>query len=233
MTIINKKFKIIENTHQEKTMANLSKLLKEKDMSQVELAKQLGRDKTTVNRWVKNSREVAWDNAVQIAKVLECHPIDIIEGGKSEILLQKKCFWDGKVHDLTKNEQHRIPVPYEYNHERILAIQMESPGTHTDGEIWLFDIPKNKKFHKSAIGRICYLVPTKEAYKLCLKEFKHKCTPVVALLKPNGDGTLAIVNSSTGKALNEACHNVPPEFLEIATPVKAKYDPELFNLVIK
>ena len=113
MTNINNKLKlkIIENQHSEKTMANLSKLLKAKDMSQVELAKQLGRDKTTVNRWVKNSREVAWDNAVEIAKVLECHPVDIIEGGKSEIVLSQKCSWDGVVKDLTTEEQHRIPIP--------------------------------------------------------------------------------------------------------------------------
>ena len=88
MTINNRKLRLIENSHSEKTMANLSKLLKENDMSQVDLAKQLGRDKTTVNRWVKNSREVAWDNAVEIAKVLKCHPVDIIEGGKSEIKLE-------------------------------------------------------------------------------------------------------------------------------------------------
>ena len=51
---------------------------------------------------------------------------------------------------------------------------MEARGTPSDGEIWLFDMPKNKKFHKSAIGRICYLAPSKEAAKLALKEFKHK-----------------------------------------------------------
>ena len=233
MTINNKKLRLVENAHSEKTMANLSKLLKDNDMSQVELAKQLGRDKTTVNRWVKNSREVAWDNAVEISKVLKCHPIDIIEGGKSEIVLKQKCFFDGVVKDLTKEEQHKIPIPYEYNHKNIMAIQMECQGTPPDGEIWLFDMPKNKKFHKSAIGRICYLAPSKEAAKLALKEFKHKCTPCVGLLKPNGDGTLAILNSSTGKILNQACNNVPPNFLEVATPVKAKYDPELINLVIK
>ena len=96
MTINNKKLRLVENAHSEKTMDNLSKLLKDNDMSQVELAKQLGRDKTTVNRWVKNSREVAWDNAVEISKVLKCHPVDIIEGGKSEIVLQQKCFFDAK-----------------------------------------------------------------------------------------------------------------------------------------
>ena len=105
MTINNKKLRLVENAHSEKTMANLSKLLKDNDMSQVELAKQLGRDKTTVNRWVKNSREVAWDNAVEISKVLKCHPVDIIEGGKSEIVLKEKCNWDGRVWNLKKEDQ--------------------------------------------------------------------------------------------------------------------------------
>ena len=53
MTINNKKLRLVENAHSEKTMDNLSKLLKDNDMSQVELAKKTGRDKTTVNRWVK------------------------------------------------------------------------------------------------------------------------------------------------------------------------------------
>ncbi len=42
MTINNKKLRLVENAHSEKTMDNLSKLLKDNDMSQVELAKKLG-----------------------------------------------------------------------------------------------------------------------------------------------------------------------------------------------
>ena len=210
MTINNKKIKLIENTHSEKTMANLSKLLKDNDMSQVELAKQLGRDKTTVNRWVKNSREVAWDNAVEIAKVLKCHPVDIIEGGKSEIVLKEKCNWDGRVWNLKKEDQYVIPIPFEYNHKNIRAVLVEARGTPNDGEIWLFDVNGSKKFDKNSVGKICYL------------EGK-KIKPVISLLHPTGDGKLTILNTFNGKVIHA---KIDPYDLEIAAPVKVKYDPE-------
>lgn len=210
MTINNKKLKLIENSHSEKTMANLSKLLKDNDMSQVELAKQLGRDKTTVNRWVKNSREVAWDNAVEISKVLKCHPVDIIEGGKSEIILKEKCNWDGRVWQLKKEEQFLIPIPYEYNHKNTRAVLVEARGTPNDGEIWLFNIIESKKFNKNSVGKICYL------------EGK-KIKPVIALLHPTGDGNLSIMNTFNKKVIHS---QIDPYDLDIAAPVKVKYDPE-------
>ena len=210
MTINNKKIKLIENTHSEKTMANLSKLLKDNDMSQVELAKQLGRDKTTVNRWVKNSREVAWDNAVEISKVLKCHPVDIIEGGKSEIVLKEKCNWDGRVWDLKKEEQYPIPIFYECNHKTIKAVLIEARGTPNDGEVWLFNIISSKKFNKNSVGKICYL------------EGK-KIKPVIALLHPTGDGNLSIMNTFNKKVIHS---QIDPYDLDIAAPVKVKYDPE-------
>jgi len=210
MTINNKKLRLVENAHSEKTMANLSKLLKDNDMSQVELAKQLGRDKTTVNRWVKNSREVAWDNAVEISKVLKCHPVDIIEGGKSEIILKEKCNWDGRVWQLKKEEQFPIPIPYEYNHKNTRAVLVEARGTPNDGEIWLFNIIESKKFNKNSVGKICYL------------EGK-KIKPVIALLHPTGDGNLSIMNTFNKKVIHS---QIDPYDLDIAAPVKVKYDPE-------
>ena len=210
MTINKKKLKLVENQHSEKTMANLSKLLKDNDMSQVELAKQLGRDKTTVNRWVKNSREVAWDNAVEIAKVLKCHPVDIIEGGKSEIVLKEKCNWDGRVWNLKKEDQYIIPIPFEYNHKNIRAVLVEARGTPNDGEIWLFDVNGSKKFNKNSVGKICYL------------EGK-KIKPVISLLHPTGDGKLTILNTFNGKIIHA---KIDPYDLDIAAPVKVKYDPE-------
>ena len=209
------KFKIIGNMHQEKTLANLSKLLKEKDMSQVELAKQLGRDKTTVNRWVKNSREVAWDNAVEIAKVLNCHPVDIIEGGKSEILLKQKCYYNGTVVDLPKEEQIKIPISYELNKKDVKVILIEARGTPCDGEIWVFNVPRVKTFCKNAIGKVCYLelINSKSTKKF------------LCLLSPNGDGTLKLVNNRSKLPIPDINTSLNPYDFKIATPVRAKYDP--------
>ena len=215
MTINNKKLKLVENHHQEKTLANLSKLLKEKDMSQVELAKQLGRDKTTVNRWVKNSREVAWDNAVEIAKVLNCHPVDIIEGGKSEILLKQKCYYNGTVVDLPKEEQIKIPISYELNKKDVKVILIEARGTPCDGEIWVFNVPRVKTFCKNAIGKVCYLelINSKSTKKF------------LCLLSPNGDGTLKLVNNRSKLPIPDINTSLNPYDFKIATPVRAKYDP--------
>ena len=68
LTYDNKKYWLISNNHLENAEMLLDKLLKENDMSQADLAKAVGKDATTINRWVKNSRAIAWENAVEIAK---------------------------------------------------------------------------------------------------------------------------------------------------------------------
>ena len=91
MTIKNK-FTVIKNdivgadNHDKKTMALLKKLLIEKDMTQQDLARLLHRDKTTISRWSNDSREIHWDNAVAIAKILNVHPVEIYQP-RSEIVL--------------------------------------------------------------------------------------------------------------------------------------------------
>ena len=225
MAISDQKLKLIRNNHLEETEMLLHRLLKEKDMSQAEFAKKIGKDASTINRWIKNSRAIAWDSAEKIAKVLGVHPVDVYQPNK-KIILKQKCSWNGVIVDYPKEEQLSINIPYEYNTECVRAVLMDCPGTSTDGEIWLFDTPKTKKFVKTAITKHCYIEPTAEAIKLAKKQFNHDCTPCLGVLKPNGDGTLSIIGSITGKPLNEACVNVPPNFLKIAVPVKAKYDPD-------
>ena len=67
MTI--KNIRLISNNHLENAEMLLDKLLKENDMSQADLAKaKVGKDATTINRWVKNSRAIAWENAVVYCK---------------------------------------------------------------------------------------------------------------------------------------------------------------------
>ena len=169
MTIEKTKLHIVDNKkgkqeHKTETMALLKKLLDEKGSSQLELANTLGRDKTTVNRWVKNSREISWDNAEKIAAVLGCHPVDIY-APKNQIKLRYYAKWDGDVLEFEKQEQSIISIPYEYYHENVKAVQIQAPGFHADGEIWLFDMPIAKKFSKFAIGKLCYLTASKNFKK--------------------------------------------------------------------
>ena len=44
---------------------------------------------------------------------------------------------------------------------------------------------------------------------------------------------MMIVNSYTDEPINPLCQNLDPEDLEYATPVKAKYDPDMVNFTIK
>ena len=88
MTINKPELRIINNTHQQETMAELKRLLDSKHMTQAELGTALKRDKTTINRWSKNSREITWDNAIKIAKVLNVHPVEVFQP-RQEILIDK------------------------------------------------------------------------------------------------------------------------------------------------
>ncbi len=232
---IRNKLKLIKNDHLEETNMLLDKLLKKQNMSQADFAKKVGKDASTVNRWIKNSRAIAWDNAEKIAKVLNCHPVDVYKPNK-EIMLQNFCKWDGYVCDIEKEDQHLIHIPYEYHHKNLKAIQMQTPGTHHDGEIWLFDMPSQKKFSRFAIGKICYLTASKkfqDKNKKYMKDTNQQCRPLIALLKATGDGKMEIVNSYTNKPINPLCNNIEPEDLEYATPVKAKYDPHLVHFTLK
>lgn len=229
MTIDKKTFKLIKNNHIEKTEMLLNKLLQDKDMSQADFAKKIDKDPSTINRWIKNSRSISWDNAIDIADILNIHPIEVYQPNQ-KVKLQFKCTWDCIIEKIEKENQTTIKIPYEYNHEFIRAVQMDCPGTSTDGEIWLFDIPKNKKFVKSAIGRLCYM-KSSETYKN--KNKKNGYQECVALLKPNGNGTFDIIHNHTAKHINEHSTNLLPSDFEIASPVKAKFDPELLNFINK
>ena len=124
-------------------------------MSQAELAKAVVKDATTINRWVKNSRAIAWENAIELAKVLKCHPVDIYQP-KSEVVLKSSLNANFTVQPIEKENQKKIQIPFEYYNPEVTAILVNIPGSHVDGEIYLFDIPKIKKFSSQALGKQCY-----------------------------------------------------------------------------
>ena len=214
---------VISNSHLEQRDLLLNKLLKDNDMSQADLAKAVGKDATTINRWVKNSRAIAWENAMELAKVLKCHPVDIYQP-RSEVILRWYVDWKYEVKMYPKENQIKIPIPFEYYHEKIRAVQVNIPGSHVDGEIYLFDIPQVKKFSSEAIGKYCYFTVSKVLRK------KHKdAVDVMGILKANEDLTFSIMNPLTKKPVNSNCDSFPLEHLEIATPCKVKYNPNLLH----
>ena len=213
--------KVIANNHLENRDLLLDKLLKYNGVSQAELAKALGKDAATINRWVKNSRAIAWENAIELAKVLKCHPVDIYQP-RSEVILRWFVDWKYEVKMYPKENQIKIPIPFEYYHPGIRAIQVDIPGSHVDGEVYLFDIPKVKKFSSEAISKYCYFTMSEE-----LKKKRKDATDVIGILKANEDLTFTILNPLTRKPVNDFCQNFLISDLEIATPVKVKYNPNL------
>jgi transcriptional regulator with XRE-family HTH domain len=228
MTIEKPILQIVKNNigkHQNETMALLKKLLVNKGMNQIDLAKELHRDKTTVNRWVKNSREITWENAEKIAAVLKVHPVEVYQP-KSEIVLKYYVDSNYTVQKFDEDNLHKISIPFEFYHPNVRAVQFNMPGSFWDGQVVLFDIPKIKKFNKFAIGKFCYCTPS----KAFLKKNKNAKNAVVGVLKTNEDNTLKIIHPITQQPINKYSVSFMPEDLEIATPVKAKYDPELLNI---
>ena len=226
MVIKKSDIRVIANNHLEHRDLLLNKLLKDNDMSQADLAKAVGKDATTINRWVKNSRAIAWENAIELAKVLNCHPVDIYQP-RSEVVLRWFVDWKYEVKLYPKENQIKIPIPFEYYHPGIRAIQVNIPGSHVDGEVYLFDIPKVKKFSSDCIGKYCYFTASKE-----LKKRNKNAVDVIGILKANEDLTFTILNPLTRKPINPGCENFPMDDLEIATPVKVKYNPNLLHKTI-
>ena len=228
MTIKNK-FTLIKNDilktvdHKKETMALLKKLLLEKDMTQQDLARLLHRDKTTISRWSNDSREINWENAVKIADALNIHPVEVYMP-KKDIYLRWYVDAKYEVKMYNEKDQIKIRIPYEYYNKDVIAVQVNVPGSYTDGEIFLFDIPKIKKFSSLAIGKYCYCTSSTK-YKKKNKNAKN----VIGILKTNDDYSLTIINPITRKPINEASVSFQPEDLGIATPVKVRYHPYFLN----
>ena len=46
------------------------------DMSQAEFARRMKVAESTVSRWIKNERDMSYENAVLASRILECHEED-------------------------------------------------------------------------------------------------------------------------------------------------------------
>ncbi len=49
------------------------------DMSQAEFARRMKVAESTVSRWISNTREMTYENAVLAARILDCHAEDFYE----------------------------------------------------------------------------------------------------------------------------------------------------------
>ena len=204
-------------------MAELKRLLDSKQMTQAQLGSALKRDKTTINRWSKNSREITWDNAIKIAKVLNVHPVEVFQP-RQEIILDKYVNNNFLVKTFPKEERFEVPIPFEFYKPNVKAVQVNIPGNFLHREIFLFDMPIKKadRFSKFSVHNLCYVT--------CSKSWKKqtgKNNETIGVVRSNEDGSMVIINPLTREPVNKDCVKVNIKDINICVPVKVKYNPDL------
>jgi len=100
-------------------MNTLKILLQQKGVNQAWLADKLNKDKTTINRWCKNNREISWDNANKIGVVLNSHPIDILIS-RNNITVKLYQSHNCIVEEFKKEK--KIEVDYEHQDKIIVSL---------------------------------------------------------------------------------------------------------------
>ena len=74
-----------------KPLNRIKVMIAERMISNKELAKSLGKDPTTVSKWVTNTSQPTLENLIEIAKVLKCDIGDLVRMDESSnIKIQKE-----------------------------------------------------------------------------------------------------------------------------------------------
>ncbi|EFI72006.1 putative transcriptional regulator [Segatella baroniae B14] len=74
-----------------KPLNRIKVMMAERMISNKELAKSLGKDPTTVSKWVTNTSQPTLENLIEIAKVLKCDIGDLVRMDESSnIKIQKE-----------------------------------------------------------------------------------------------------------------------------------------------
>lgn len=226
MTLNNTNIRIVKNRdnykqHNSETMALLKKLLDNAGMNQAQLAQELNRDKTTINRWSNDSREITFENAKKIADILNCHPVDIYQP-QHKIKVSRFVTSNLKVEKFAKEYVKEIVVPYEFYSPNIFAVVIKQPGFFMHGETFLFNKPNNTelRFSETAMNKFCYITPS-EKFK---KKYKN-CHALLGVIVAEND-KLTIKNTFTKKPVTENCVDLSYEDFDLALPVLMKYYPK-------
>ncbi|WP_278372671.1 helix-turn-helix transcriptional regulator [Segatella bryantii] len=74
-----------------KPLNRIKVMMAERMISNKELAKSLGKDPTTVSKWVTNTSQPTLENLIELAKVLKCDIGDLVRMDESSnIKIQKE-----------------------------------------------------------------------------------------------------------------------------------------------
>ena len=208
------------------TMALLQNKLDEVGMSQAELARELKRNKVTINRWSHNTRDISAANAIEIAKVLNCDPSDILFPAKKLDTIELHSYAeDYIVKKLHKKNYKDIIIPGGFYTPQTKAVQFFAPGREAHNEIHLFERSGNTDydydgFSEDAINSTCYVEPTEKCRK-------KGCRDVICLIevdKSQPTFRLNLLHPETKKPMTKLTStNVDPKDIKIAAPRKMAF----------
>jgi len=204
----------------------LKQKMEEVSMDSQELAYKLKVSPVTTHRWLKGERKVSVEQAIEIAKILQCNPADILFPAKKIDSLELHGYAeDYVVRRLHKKNYREIIIPGGFYTPQTKAIQFYAPGREAHNEIHLFerggttDYDYNG-FSEDAINSTCYVEPTE-------KSRKKGCRDVICLIeidKSQPTFRLNLLHPETKKPMTKLTStNVDPRDIKIAAPRKMSF----------
>jgi DNA-binding transcriptional regulator YdaS (Cro superfamily) len=216
----------INNLKSNETDMFLKKKMEEVSMDSQELAYKLKVSPVTTYRWLKGERKISPEQAIEIAKIIQCNPADILFPAKKIDSLELHGYAeDYIVKRLHKKNYREIIIPGGFYTPQTKAIQFYAPGREAHNEIHLFerggttDYDYNG-FSEDAINSTCYVEPTE-------KSRKKGCRDVICLIEIDKTQTtfrLNLLHPETKKPMTKnTSTNVDPRDIKIAAPRKMTF----------
>jgi len=203
----------------------LKKKMDEVGMAASELAHKLKVSPVTVHRWLNTSRKVSPEQAIEIAKIINCDPTEILFPTKKFDTVELHSYAeDYMVKKLHKKNYRDVIIPSGFYTPQTKAVQFYAPGREAHNEIHLFerggtaDYDYNG-FSEDAINSTCYVEPTEKARK---KGFRD----IICLIEIDKTQTtfrLNLLHPETKKLISKIATNVDPRDIKIAAPRKMTF----------
>jgi len=203
----------------------LKKKMDEVGMAASELAHKLKVSPVTVHRWLNTSRKVSPEQAIEISKIIQCDPTEILFPTKKLDTIELHSYAeDYIVKKLHKKNYRNIIIPGGFYTPQTKAVQFYAPGREAHNEIHLFERSGVSSydydgFSEDAINSTCYIEPTEKAKK-------HGCRVLVALIEIDKSQTtfrLNLLHPETKKPMSKISTNVDPRDIKIAAPRKMTF----------
>ena len=203
----------------------LKNKMDEVGMAASELAHKLKVSPVTVHRWLNTSRKVSPEQAIEISKIIQCDPTEILFPTKKLDTIELHSYAeDYIVKKLHKKNYRNIIIPGGFYTPQTKAVQFYAPGREAHNEIHLFERSGVSNydydgFSEDAINSTCYIEPTEKAKK-------HGCRVLVALIEIDKSQTtfrLNLLHPETKKPMSKISTNVDPRDIKIAAPRKMTF----------